>query len=168
MVPESNPAKRTGRERVRIGSVPFTLNPDARESSGVGYLATTGASFSPALADDMRGVFAVSSAAKLYKQPDWNDVSLHGEIGLARLFERATVSGGLHLGRRWLAAELYSREIGPWMRARLHLSPASRLDVNLSAVNRGYDSQDARNGWRFAARSAWRSRYDVHRNEPRS
>ncbi len=156
VVPESNPVKRTGREEIRIGGVPFSLNPDARESSGVGYLVTTGASFSPALADDLRGVFAVSSAAKLYKQPDWNDVSLHGEIGLARLFERATVSGGLRLGRRWLAAEPYSREIGPWMRARLRLSPASRLDVNLSAVNRDHDSQDARNGWRFAARPAWR------------
>ena len=156
VIPESNPAKRTGRERVRIGGVPFSLNPDARESSGVGYLVTTGASFSPALAADLRGVFAVSSAAKLYKQPDWNDVTLHGEIGLARLFERAAVSGGLRLGRRWLAAEPYSREFGPWMRARLRLSPASRLDVNLSAVNRDHDSQDARNGWRFAARPAWR------------
>ena len=155
VVPESNPAKRTGRERIRIGGVPFRLNPDARESSGVGYLVTTGASFSPALANDLRGVFAVSSAAKLHKQPDWNDVSLHGEIGLARLFERGTVSGGLRLGRRWLAADPYSREVGPWMRARLRLSPASRLEVNLSAVNRDHDSQDARNGWRFSARPAW-------------
>ena len=115
VVPESNPGKRTGREQVRIGGIPFRLNPDARESSGVGYLVTTGASFAPALADDLRGVFAVSSAAKLYKQPDWNDVSLHGEIGLARLFDRGIVSGGLRLGRRWLAADPYSREIGPWM-----------------------------------------------------
>ena len=79
MVPESNPVKRTGRERIRIGGVPFRLNPDARESSGVGYLVTTGASFLPTITDGLRGVFAVSSAAKLYKQPDWNDVSVHGE-----------------------------------------------------------------------------------------
>ena len=155
VVPESNPVKRTGRERVRIGGVPFRLNPDARESSGVGYLVTTGASFSPALADDLRGVFAVSSAAKLYQQPDWNDVSLHGEIGLARLFDRGNLSGGLRLGRRWLAADPYSREIGPWIRGRLRLSPASRLEVNLSAVNRDHQRQDARNGWRFSARPAW-------------
>ena len=155
VLPESNPVKRTGREQVRIGGVPFRLNPDARESSGVGYLLTTGASFSPALANDLRGVFAVSSAAKLYKQPDWNDVSLHGEIGLARLLDRGAVSGGLRLGRRWLAADPYSREIGPWMRARLRLSPVSGLEVNLSAVNRDHDSQDARSGWRFSARPAW-------------
>ena len=28
--------------------------------------------------------------------------------------------------------------------------------MNLSAVNRDHDSQDARDGWRFAARPAWR------------
>ena len=155
VVPESNPAKRTGREQIRIGGAPFRLNPDARESSGVGYLVTTGASLSPALADDLRGVFAVSSAAKLYKQPDWNDVSLHGEIGLARLFDRGTLSGGLRLGRRWLAADPYSREAGPWMRARQRLSPASRIEMSLSAVNRDHDSQAARDGWQFSARSAW-------------
>ena len=155
MIPESNPAKRTGRERIRIGGVPFQLNPDARASSGVGYLVTTGASFSPALADDLRGVFAATSAAKLYKQPDWNDVSLQGEIGVAWLFDRGTVSGGLRLGRRWLAADPYSREIGPWMRARQRLSPASRLEINLSALNRDHDSQAARDGWRFSARPVW-------------
>ena len=155
VLPESNPAKRTSRERIRIGGVPFRLNPDARESSGVGYLVTTGTSFSPSLADDLRGVFAATSAAKLYKQPDWNDVSLQGEIGVARLFDRGTVSGGLRLGRRWLAADPYSREIGPWMRARRRLSPASRIEMNLSAVNRDHDSQAARDGWQFSARSAW-------------
>ena len=156
VVPESNPAKRTGRERIRIGGVPFRLNPDARESSGVGYLVTIGASFSPTITDGLRGVFAVSSAAKLYKQPDWNDVSVHGEIGLAPLFDKWTVSGGLRLGRRWLATDPYSREVGPWMRARRRLSPAaSRLEVDLSAVNRDHDSQAAQDGWRFSARSAW-------------
>ena len=155
VVPESNPAKRTGRERIRIGGVPFRLNPDSRKLSGVGYLVTTGASFSPPLADDLHGVFAVSSAAKLYKQPDWNDVSLHGEIGVAWLLDRGTVSGGLRLGRKWLAADPYSREAGPWMRGRLRLSPASRFEMNLSAANLDHDSQAARDGWRFSARPAW-------------
>ena len=155
VLPQSNPVKRTGREQVRIGGVPFRLNPDARASSGVGYLVTTGASFSPVLAADLRGVFAVSSAAKLYKQPDWNDVSLHGETGLARLFDGGTLSGGLRLGRRWLAADPYNREAGPWMRGRVRLSPGHRLELNLSAMHRDHDGQDARNGWRFSAKPAW-------------
>ena len=157
LVPESNPVKRTNRERIRIGGVPFQLNPDARESSGVGYLFTTGVSFSPALTltDDLRGVLAGSSAAKLYKQTDWNDVSVQGEIGLARLFDKGTVSGGLRLGRRWLATDPYSREVGPWMRGRLRLSPENRLEVNASAVNRNHHGQKAQDGWHFSLKPAW-------------
>ena len=155
VVPESNPVKRTDRKRVRIGGVPFDLNPDARESSGVGYLVTTGASFSPMITDDLRSVFVASSAAKLYKQPDWNDVSVHGEVGLARLFDKGTVSGGLRLGRRWLATDPYSHEIGPWMRGRLRLSPETRLEVNVSAVNRNHHRQEAQDGWRFRLKPAW-------------
>lgn len=155
VVPESNPGKRIDRKQVRIGGVPFQLNPDSRASSGVGYLVTTGASFSPTVADDLRGVFAVSSAAKLYKQPNRNDVSLHAEIGLARLIDKGIVSGGVRLGRRWLAADPYSHEIGPWMRGRLRLSPRSRLEVNLSAVNRTHHGREAQDGWRFSARPTW-------------
>lgn len=155
VVPESNPAKRTDRKRIRIGGVPFDLNPDARESSGVGYLVTTGASFSPMIMHDLRGVFVASSAAKLYKQPDWNDVSVHGEVGLARLFDKGTVSGGLRLGRRWLATDPYSREIGPWMRGRLRLSPETRLEMNVSAVDRNHHKQEAQDGWRFRLKPAW-------------
>ena len=169
VVPESNPFKRTDRKRVRIGNVPFQLNPDARESSGVGYLVTTGVSFSPTVADDLRGVFAASSAAKLYKQPNWNDVSVQGEIGLARLFDKGTASGGLRLGRRWLAADPYSREIGPWMRGRLRLSPRSRLEMNLSASNRDHDQQKAQDGWRLSAKTLmdiYASCANIHRDEP--
>lgn len=155
VVPESNPIKRTDRKRVRIGGVPFDLNPDARESSGVGYLVTTGVSFSPMITDDLRSAFVASSAAKLYKHPDWNDVSVHGEVGLARLFDKGTVSGGLRAGRRWLATAPYSREIGPWMRGRLRLSPQTRLDVNVSAVDRNHHKQEAQDGWRFRLKPAW-------------
>ena len=155
VVPESNPVKRTDRNRVRIGGVPFQLNPDSRVSSGVGLLVTTGASFSPTVADDLRGVFAVSSAAKLYKQPKRNDVSIHGEIGLARLFDKGTASGGLRLGRRWLAADPYSHEIGPWIRGRLRLSPKSRLEMNVSAMKRDHDRLEAQDGWRWSVKPAW-------------
>lgn len=155
VVPESNPVKRTDRKRVLIGGVPFQLNADARESSGVGALLSAGVSFSPVVTDDLRGVFAASSAAKLYKQPDWNDVSASGEVGLARLSDKGAVSGGLRFGRRWLSGDPYSREVGPWMRGRLRMSPADRLEVNLGAASRYHHTQRGQNGWRVSARPGW-------------
>ena len=79
MLPET---KRPDRGEVLIGGVPFRLNEDARASSGVGALLSTGVSFSPTVSDDIRGVLAASVAAKLYKRSDWNDISTSGDIGL--------------------------------------------------------------------------------------
>ena len=91
VLPESNPAKRTDREEVRIGGVPFRLNDDARASSGVGGLIAAGVSFSPALGDSLRGVLAASGAAKLYNRSDWNDFTVSADAGLTRLFDRGSV-----------------------------------------------------------------------------
>ncbi|MDE0408256.1 MAG: surface lipoprotein assembly modifier [Alphaproteobacteria bacterium] len=147
ILPESNPAKRTDDEEVRIGGVPFRLDEDAREASGTGLLFSTGAQYSPVLADDWRGVLAVSAAAKLYEQSDWNDISVQSDIGIARLFDRGSASGGMRLGRRWLDADRYSDGIGPWMRGRLRLSPALRIDAALSAERRDHPQHRGLDGW---------------------
>lgn len=168
IVPESNPIKRTGRREVMIGGVPFRLNEDARASSGVGGLVSAGASVSPVITEELRAVIATSAAAKLYREPDWNDVSLQGEIGLTRLFARGTASAGLRLGHRWLGGNRYSSETGPWMRARVRASAASRLEVNANAGYRDHHTRKGQNGWRFNANPAWiyaiRAQTSVHTN----
>ena len=150
LLPETNPVRRTGSETVQIGGVPFRLTEDARASSGVGMLVSGGASFSPALGEDLRGVLAASAAAKLYREPDWNDVTIQGEIGLARLFDEGSVSGGLRAGRRWLGGDPYSRSLGPWMRGRVRLSNTTRLHGSASAERLTHDGRPRRDGWRIA------------------
>ena len=147
VLPESNPAKRTAEEEVRIGGVPFRLDENAREASGTGLLLRTGAQYSPVLADDWRGVLAVSAAAKFYEKSDWNDISVQGDVGVARLFDRGSASGGIRLGRRWLGGERYSDGIGPWVRGRLRLTPVLRLDGALSAERRSHPEQSGQDGW---------------------
>ena len=160
VLPESNPIKRTNSRRVLIGRIPFRLNEDARASSGVGSLLSAGVSVSPAFTEAIRGVLAASTAAKLYKEPDWNDVSLHCDVGFARLFDKGSASAGLRLGQRWLGGDRYSRETGPWLRGRVRISPASRLDVNLTAVKRDYHDRPAQDGWRISAKPVWSYSFD--------
>ena len=148
MLPET---RRSDREEVLIGGVPFRLSEDARASSGVGALLSSGVSFSPALTDDMRGVLAASAAAKLYERSDWNDVSASGDIGLTRLSGEGSVSGGLRLGRRWVGGDGYHRSLGPWAQARWRVSSSTRLGVALSAGYRSHDQRRDRDGWRIAA-----------------
>ena len=155
VLPESNPVKRTESRDVIIGGVPFRLNEDARASSGTGSLLSAGASVSPVITEDFRGVLAASSAAKLYEHSDWNDVSLHGEVGLAWLFDKGAASAGLRLGRRWLGGDRYSRETGPWLRGRVRISPVSRLEVNLSAAKRDHFDRPGHDGWRVNAKPVW-------------
>ena len=147
MLPET---RRSDREEVLIGGVPFRLSEDARASSGVGALISAGASFSPKVSDNVRGVLAASSAAKLYERSDWNDVSASGDIGLTRLTDRGSVSGGLRLGRRWVGGDAYNRTLGPWAQTRVRLSSSTRLGLAVSAGYRAHDERTARDGWRIA------------------
>ena len=147
MLPET---RRPDREEVLIGGVPFRLSEDARASSGVGALISAGASFSPTVSDNVRGVLAASVAAKMYERSDWNDVSASGDIGLTRLSDRGSVSGGLRAGRRWVGGERYQRSLGPWTRARLRLSGSTHLGLSLSAGYRSHDERHDRDGWRIA------------------
>ena len=148
MLPET---RRSDREEVLIGGVPFRLDEDARASSGLGALLSTGVSFSPAITDSVRGVLAASAAAKLYERSDWNDLSTSGDFGLARLYDAGSVSGGLRLGRRWVGGDGYHRTLGPWAQARLRVSNSTRLGVALSAGYRTHDTRRDRDGWRVVA-----------------
>ena len=150
ILPESNPARRTESKEVRVGSVPFQLDEDARSSSGVGNLISGGISFSPAIADDLRAAFAASAAAKLYERSDWNDISVSGDIGLTGLADRGSVSGGLRLGRRWLGGDPDHRNLGPWVRAGWRFSASTRLDLDIGALHRKHDTRQFLDGWQFA------------------
>ena len=143
--------RRTDQETVLIGGVPFRLNEDARSPSGTGALVTAGFSFSPAVADDLRGVLAASAAARLYERSDWNDASGSADVGLARLFGKGSASGGLRVGRRWIGGDGYRRSLGPWAQARLRLSGSLHLNAALSAGYRTHDTRDDRDGWRIVA-----------------
>lgn len=152
VLPESNPARRTESEQVRVGYVPFRLHEDARSSPEVGRLIGGGVSFSPAIADDLRAAFAASGAARLYERSEWNDVSVSGEIGLTRLSDRGSVWGGLRLGRRWLGDDPDHRSLGPWARMGWRLSSSTRLQLDIGALDRTHDTRQFLDGWRIAVR----------------
>jgi len=152
LAPETNPNKRTGQSTVRIGGAPFVLDEDAKAASGTGLFVSSGLSFTPALGDDTRAVLAASAAGRLYRRSSWNDITGEGELGLARLFDRASLSGGLRIGRRWLANRIYSDSAGPWVRGRIGLSSALSFGLSADADAVRHDRFPDRDGWRFGVR----------------
>ena len=152
LAPETNPNKRTGQSTVRIGGAPFVLDEDAKAASGTGLFVSSGLSFTPALGDDTRAVLAASAAGRLYRRSSWNDITGEGELGLARLFDQASLSGGLRIGRRWLANRTYSDSVGPWVRGRIGLSSALSFGLSADADAVRHDDFPERDGWRLGIR----------------
>ena len=88
VLPESNPAKQPAGSVINIGGIPFQLSDDSRAASGTGLLVNTGTQYSPVVGENLRGVLAGSVAGKFYRNDKWNDVSLQGDFGITRLFDR--------------------------------------------------------------------------------
>lgn len=150
--PESNPARRTGRKTVEIGGARWQLDSESRSASGTGVLLSGGASFSPSIPGGLTGVLAATGSAKLYRESDWNDVSVAGDIGLASPFDRLTLSGGLRVGRRWLGGNGYSRSLGLWTRGGMRVSARSRAALASELARIDHDDHPHRDGWRLGAR----------------
>ena len=142
---------RQNRESVVIGGVPFRLDEEARAPSGAGVLVSGGVSFSAEVGERTRGVFAASAAAKFYKRSSWNETNVSGELGMTRLFDRGSVSGGVRIGRAWTGGDPERVSHGPWLRIGWRVSGSTRVDVAGNADRRKHDARDARDGWRLAA-----------------
>ena len=177
VLPESNPAKRTDSREIRIGGVPFQLNDDARAASGTGLFTSAGTQYSPVIDGDLRGVLAASVAGKIYRNDDWNDISVQGDLGIARLFDGGESAGGIRFSQRWLGGERYSFGVGPWARSRMRLSPETGVDLSLNAERREHPTRPDMDGWTvrlrsgldyaFSARTSTRLEIDLGNNDIR-
>jgi len=147
LLPET---RRRDLESVLIGGVPFVLDEEARGSSGAGVLLSGGVSFSNELTDGVRGVLASSAAAKSYERSSWNETTVSGEVGAARILDQGTVSGGIRFGRVWAGGEPERTTLGPWARGEWRLSGSTRIDLALNADRRRHDTRTTRDGRRLA------------------
>ena len=143
--------RRPERESVLIGGVPFRLDEEATAPSGAGALVSGGVSFSPEVGKRTRGVVAASAAAKVYERTSWNETNVSGEVGMTRLFDQGSVSGGVRIGRVWTGGNPEQVSLGPWLRIGWRVSGSTRVDVAGNADHRQHDTRDARDGWRLAA-----------------
>ena len=77
---------------------------------------------------------------------------MQGDVGIARLFDGGSASGGLRIGQRWLSGERYSDGIGPWARDRLRLTSVLRIDAALGAERRSHPEHPGLDSWTAALR----------------
>ena len=150
LLPETNTVRRTDRETVEIAGIPFRLNEDAREASGLGIRVGLGGTLTPVLTDNLRGHLSLSVAGKFYENSALNDVSVTGRIGLTRLRERGPVSGGLQFGRRWAGGDGFRYRTGIWARTETRWSARVRTGMETEFEYRKHDGSPDRDGWRMS------------------
>ena len=146
LLPESNPSRRADLKVVSVGGLPFELDQDSRPSSGVGGLFSVGVSHSPNISANLRGLIAVSGAAKIYERSEWNDVTIVADIGLSQLFERGSMSEGLRFGWQWIGGERFRQSLGIWTQFRWRMSRSVEFEMPISVEYRKYDNQTYRDG----------------------
>ena len=150
LLPESNAARRTDSEAVDIGGFRFQLNDDARSASGTGLQLSFGGTYSPVLADRLRGHLGLSTVARIHEDSELNDIAVTGQAGLTRLHETGSMSGGVQAGRRWIGAEGFQRSIGLWGRVNHRNSERVRTSIRTELDFRRHDDNPDRDGWRAA------------------
>ena len=114
---------------------------------------------------------------KIYRNDDWNDISVQGDLGIARLFDGGEAAGGIRFSQRWLGGERYSFGVGPWTRGRMRLSPETGVDLSLNADRREHPTRPDMDGWTvrlrsgldyaFSARTSTRLEIDLENNDIR-
>ena len=119
-----------------IAGIPFRLSDDARAASGTGFLPAPVFQYSPVIDVNLRGVLAASVAGKIYRNNEWNDISIQSDLGVVRLFDGGEAAGGIRLSQRWLDDERYSFGFGLWTRSWLRLSPVIGVGILLNIERR--------------------------------
>ena len=162
ILPESNPARRTESEEVRVGNAPFRLGKDAQVVFRCGQARRRRR---VVLACDRRRPAGI--ARGVGGGEALRPIGLERHIGIRRYRADAPVgpgqwmSGGLRLGRRWLGGDPDHRSLGPWGRMGRRLSGSTRLDVDVSALHRNHDTRGFLDGWRFSLRPGLRHTLDA-------
>ncbi len=146
LLPESNPSRSSELKVVSVGGLPFELDQESMPSSGVGGLFSGGLSRSSKISANLRGLLAISGAAKIYERSEWNDVTIAADIGLSQLTERGSMSEGFRFGWQWIGGERFRRSLGIWTQIRWRMSESVGFDLPVSLDYRKYDTQTYRDG----------------------
>ncbi len=150
MLPESNALRRSDVTVVSIGGLPFELDQDSRPSSGVGLLFSGGVSHSTILADNLRGLVAVSGATKMYENTELNDVTIVADLGLSQQFGSKSMSEGLRFGRQWIGGKRFRRIFGVWTQFRWQKSRSVEFELPVSVEYYRYATQSYQDGVEFS------------------
>jgi outer membrane protein len=148
IVPDSNINRATSRETLDTIVAPLELSQDAREQSGLGVRVGGQVYARVPLAANLTLVPRVSGQAELYRQSQFNDVSISTAVGLEwTAGRRDRLQPALAHTNRYYGGELYAQTSSAVLNWVHGLGRSAQLDTTATAARADYRTNDLQDGW---------------------
>ncbi|MEZ5825135.1 MAG: surface lipoprotein assembly modifier [Geminicoccaceae bacterium] len=149
LAPDTNINAAPNTRSVDILGLPFLLDEDAREESGIGAELRFNGRFDVPLDDHLLLRQSAHLRKLEYEGSRFDDTSLFLRMGPLWRRGGTELQGSLLLGRRWYESRDYSRSIGARFDANTRLSPRLEAGIGLQYLHMDHDEADYLDGPRL-------------------
>jgi hypothetical protein len=146
VAPDSNINRATSAETLDTIIAPLTLSEDARRQSGIGLRLGNQLWLRVPVSQKLRAVARLSSAASLYRQNDFNDVSTSVQAGVEWSTGKTLLSPTIGRTYRWYGGDLYAHTDTLTVNMRRTLGTKAQLTVEAAAGKARYKLNDLQSG----------------------
>ena len=139
IAPDTNINAATSARQINLfGLLPADLSEDARETSGLGIVASIGGGYEWRLEPDLRLSTSASLSTRTYAQSEYNEQVLSLRAGPRIFFEQFDLRPELTARGRMLGGDTYSRALGVELSSNWVLAPTWLLSGSLGAERISY------------------------------
>lgn len=131
VAPDSNINAGPSSPNISIGGLPFQLNEEATQKSGVGIVASAGGSYRITLSERWRIQTAGSLYQRLYRDKDFDDSIAQWQLGPRYLFDRGEAGLAFVGYYRWYGLAPHSLALGGRLDGSYLLTDRLRLEAGL-------------------------------------
>lgn len=151
VAPDSNVTAGPRDRNVELFGLPFQLNEDALERSGLGVSTSLNASFFPRISGRWRGEFRAGGSITDYENIHFDDAFLFAEAGPRYETPGMSISALGAVSRRYFGGDGYTTSIGGKTSLSKGLNARTWATFRFSGAYLDYDETDFRDGPVFSA-----------------
>ncbi|HEY0525826.1 MAG TPA: surface lipoprotein assembly modifier [Stellaceae bacterium] len=147
IAPDTNVNAAPAKRDVTLFGLPFQLNQDAKQKSGVGVVVSGNGDYLAPIRDDLRFRTGGSFYRAEYAGGKFDDMQVRAHAGPQFLWERSDLSVLGVFAKRWYGNDPYSEGVGGRIEGSHALTDRLRLEGYVEGLSLTYHSQDFLNGY---------------------
>ena len=151
IAPDSNISAGPKDETVNLFGLPFELDADARERSGLGLATSLNAQIFPKIKGPFRLELRGGGSVTDYSGIEFDDVFLFAEAGPRYQGRSFSISALGAFSRRFFGGESFSRSVGGKIAVQKGLTSRTNVGLRVSGASVRYDLDASRDGEVYAA-----------------